>query len=248
MHTQEEILDIFKENNYKNLIKVNPFPWKCPHCSNFVTITSENCRRQVNEGFPRSKDEKHYFISTFILCPNPSCGQISLLASLNFWKNNGYDEPPLGKAHKEWQLIPEPRPRTWPDNVPVAVRQDYSQAVLICELSPKASATLSRRCLQGIIRDVYKVNENSLYKEIVKIKDKIDKDTYEIIEMIRKAGNIGTHTEKDISIIIDIDPGDARILIQLIETLIQKLYIDDPEYKQKIENLKIKVEKENIKK
>jgi len=184
MHTQEEILDIFKENNYKNLIKVNPFPWKCPHCSNFVTITSENCRRQVNEGFPRSKDEKHYFISTFILCPNPSCGQISLLASLNFWKNNGYDEPPLGKAHKEWQLIPEPRPRTWPDNVPVAVRQDYSQAVLICELSPKASATLSRRCLQGIIRDVYKVNENSLYKEIVKIKDKIDKDTYEIIEMI----------------------------------------------------------------
>ncbi|MBF1236903.1 MAG: DUF4145 domain-containing protein [Lautropia mirabilis] len=144
--------------------------------------------------------------------------------------------------------MPEPRPRTWPDNIPVAIRQDYSEAVLICELSPKASATLSRRCLQGIIRDVYKVNENSLVKEIDKIKEKIDKDTLEIIEMIRKAGNIGAHTEKDISIIIDIDPGDARILIQLIETLIQKWYIDDPKYKQKIENLKIKIEKENLKK
>ena len=66
--------------------------------------------------------------------------------------------------------------------------------------------------------------------------------------MIRKAGNIGAHTEKDRAIIIDIDPGDARILIQLIETLIQKWYIDDPKYKQKIENLKIKIEKENLKK
>ena len=66
--------------------------------------------------------------------------------------------------------------------------------------------------------------------------------------MIRKAGNIGAHMEKDISIIIDIDPGDARILIQLIETLIQKWYIDDPKYKQEIENFKIKVEKANLKK
>ena len=248
MHTQEEILDIFKENNYKNLTKVNPFSWKCPHCSNFVTITNENCRRQVNEGFPRSKDEKHYFISTFILCPNPNCGQASLLASLNSWKNDGYDESPLGKAYKEWQLIPEPRPRTWPDNVPVAIRQDYSEAVLICELSPKASATLSRRCLQGIIRDVHKVNERTLAKEIDKIKDKVNEETFNIIETIRQVGNIGAHMERDISIIIDIDPDEAQILIQLIETLIQKWYIDDPKHKQRIEDLKTKAEKANLKK
>jgi hypothetical protein len=248
MTTAEESLNLFKALNYKNLTEVEPFGWKCPYCNHFTTITKENCRKQVNEGFSKSKDEKHYFISTFILCPNPSCGQVSILASLNFWKRNEYYESPLGKAYKEWQLIPEPRPRTWPDNVPVAIRQDYSEAVLICELSPKASATLSRRCLQGIIRDVYKVNESSLVKEIDKIKDKIDNDTFEIIKMIRKAGNIGAHMEKDISIIIDIDPGDARILIQLIETLIQKWYIDDPKYKQEIENFKIKVEKANLKK
>lgn len=248
MHTQEEILHHFKVNNYKNLIKIDPFSWKCPHCSNFITITNENCRRQVNEGFTRSEDEKHYFISTFILCPNPSCGQESLLASLNFWKKNEYHESPLGKAYKEWQLIPEPRPRTWPDNVPVAIRQDYSEAVLICELSPKASATLSRRCLQGIIRDVYKVNERTLSKEIDKIKDKVDEETFKIIETIRQFGNIGAHMERDISIIIDIDPDEAQILIQLIETLIQKWYIDDPKHKQRIEDLTTKAEKAKLKK
>lgn len=219
------------------------FNWNCPHCDRATTITNSNAVSSANVNTLLPECGGTVFISTFIKCPNQDCNKISLIATENKVHKNPFGPYIKGEELKRWQLIPKSTARTWPDNVPVAIRQDYSEAVLICELSPKASATLSRRCLQGIIRNVYKVNENSLVKEIDKIKDKVDEDTLEIIKMIRKAGNIGAHTEKDISIIIDINPGDARILIQLIETLIQKWYIDDPKYKKAIENFNIRIEK-----
>ncbi len=92
--------------------------------------------------------------------------------------------------------------------------------------SPKAAATLARRCLQGMVRDFWKVKKGRLIDEILAIEDKVDPLTWQSIDAVRKIGNIGAHMEKDINLIIDVDPNEARILLQLIEQLIEEWYVN----------------------
>jgi hypothetical protein len=46
------------------------------------------------------------------------------------------------------------------------------------------------------------------------------------IDAVRSIGNIGAHMEKDINLIIDVDPGEAEVLIQLLETLFKEWYVN----------------------
>ena len=42
---------------------------------------------------------------------------------------------------------------------------------------------------------------------------------------MRKLGNIGAHMEKDINVIVDVDPNEADLLIGLIETVLREWYV-----------------------
>jgi hypothetical protein len=131
----------------------------------------------------------------------------------------------LSAIYERWNLIPPSKAKTFPSYVPKAVLDDYREACLIQELSPKASATLSRRCLQGILRDFWKVKPGRLVDEIEAIKDQVDSVTWAAIEAVRKIGNVGAHMEKDINVIVDVDPNEAELLVGLVETLIREWYI-----------------------
>lgn len=71
--------------------------------------------------------------------------------------------------------------------------------------------------------------------EIEAIKGNTDPLTWEAIDGVRKIGNIGAHMEKDINIIVDVDPGEAQLLIELIEILVKDWYVAKH---QREENLK----------
>ena len=119
--------------------------------------------------------------------------------------------------------------KQFPDYIPKAIRQDYEEAYAIVNLSPKASATLSRRCLQGMIRDFYKVKPSMLFKEIGQLEHKIPVMQWKVLDGIRKLGNIGAHMENDINVIVDIDPGEAEKLLKVIEKLLQDWYVENHE-------------------
>lgn len=99
------------------------------------------------------------------------------------------------------------------------------EACSILDASPKASATLSRRCLQGMIRDFWGVKAKNLVDEIDLIKGEISADEYRVLNGIRRLGNIGAHMEKDVNTIVDIDPGEAQKLIKVLELLFKDWYI-----------------------
>jgi len=106
---------------------------------------------------------------------------------------------------------------------------------LIKDLSPKASATLSRRCLQGMIRHVWKVKPGRLVDEIREIQPVIEAGLWKAIDAIRNIGNIGAHMENDINVIVDVDPEEAHMLIGLIELLLQEWYVEKHERQLRIE-------------
>lgn len=116
--------------------------------------------------------------------------------------------------------------KIYPDYIPKAIREDYEEAHAILNLSPKASATLSRRCLQGMIRDFWKISKGRLVDEIDALKELVDPSTKSVLDALRKLGNIGAHPEKDVNLIVDIEPNEALKLLKFIELLIQKWYIE----------------------
>lgn len=77
-----------------------------------------------------------------------------------------------------------------------------------------------------MIRDYWNVqNKKSLYEEIDAIKNQIKPSVFDAIDGMRNIGNIGAHMQKDINLIIDVEPQEAQLLITLIENLFKEWYI-----------------------
>ncbi len=205
------------------------FTWSCPFCERDTTIT-DTSDAVVHPFDLATKDGYRSVLVRMIVCPNPQCRKFSLLATMfaverrvvPYTGEIKWENP---KTQQEWTLIPQSAAKVFPDYVPQAIRDDYVEACSIRDLSAKASATLSRRCLQGIIRGFWGVSKARLVDEIDAIKDKTDRLTWEAIDGVRKIGNIGAHMEKDIDIIVDVDPDEAQLLIGLIEILVEEWYI-----------------------
>lgn len=203
------------------------FNWTCPHCERAVTITDGRFSAGRHTLDIENSVGRRTLETLYIVCPNPDCKKFTLTA--NFFESQT-TPPPLSRERllaklKSWALIPPSASKHFPDYVPAPIREDYEETCLIKELSPKASATLSRRCLQGILRDFWQVKPGRLVDEIVQVKDRVDPITWNAIEAVRKLGNIGAHMEKDIDVIIDVDPDEAGLLIGLVETLLKEWYV-----------------------
>ncbi|MFJ3050835.1 DUF4145 domain-containing protein [Pseudomonas nitroreducens] len=138
-----------------------------------------------------------------------------------------------------WLLNPESSARSFPDYIPAQLLEDYREACLISAQSPKASATLARRCLQGMIRDFWNVSgKKNLYQEIDAIRERVDPETWDAIDALRKIGNIGAHMEKDIDLIVEVDADEAELLVGLIETLLEDWYVQRYERQQRMARIK----------
>lgn len=199
--------------------------WTCPFCNQTATLTNPNLSSSTHKFNNENKYGGQAIITSVIICPNDDCKEYCLRAILYEAVEGIGSGWSRGALIRSWSLIPSSAAKVFPDYVPKAVLDDYNEACLIRDLSPKASATLSRRCLQGIIRDYWNIAKPRLVDEIEAIKDKVDPLTWQAIDAVRHIGNIGAHMEKDINLIIEVDPQEAGLLIGLIEMLIKDWYV-----------------------
>lgn len=202
------------------------FSWRCPFCNQNATITESN-RSAGTHFFEKGNKDGFLGIRTRVVtCPNEQCREYCIEAFLYRANRFSGREFITGNPLATWNLRPRSQAKQFPQYVPQAIVRDYEEACLIRDLSPKASATLARRCLQGIIRDFYEVTgKGNLREEIEAIRDKVPTETWEAINVVREVGNIGAHMEQDINLIIDVEPNEAQQLIGLIELLVEETYI-----------------------
>ena len=135
--------------------------------------------------------------------------------------------------------MPNTRCKSFPDYIPAKILKDYRAACLIKNASPNASATIARRCLQGMIRDFHAeiVQGNTLKQEIDSIQNAVSMEIWHAIDAVRKMGNIGAHMEKDTNLIVDVDSDEAERLIGLIEFLFAEWYIRRHDTQQRLQEL-----------
>ena len=163
-------------------------------------------------------------ITSVFTCLNPDCKEVEITAEAVDFES--------GYTFEAWVVRPRSKAKQFPTYIPKVLRHDYEEACAIKDLSPKASATLLRRCLQGMIRDFHGVKKDRLKDEIDAIKDKLDSLTWKAIDGLRTIGNIGAHMEKDVNLIIDVEPDEAQLLIELNERLFKDWYINRQERSQ----------------
>lgn len=214
------------------------FNWKCPFCNHASTITHSNYSADTHTFEKGNKDGELGLWNSVTVCPNNDCKEYTIEAKLSKIKRrpNGSTEF-IGEPLMRWQLRPQSKAKPFPSYISQQILSDYQEACLVRDLSPKASATLSRRALQGIIRDYWNIKKDRLIDEINELKGKIDQSTWEAIDAVRSIGNIGAHMEKDINLIIDVEPNEAELLIGLIEILLKDWYIARHERQQHLQNI-----------
>lgn len=225
----------------------NNITWICTTCGAKTVITSPNLAQGTSLiRCTNTDDEKHILLSyTLIECPNADCQAQSFSVTAKhgtiYTNNNG------GKSFKrigtvgigEFTFIPT---TTSPLSAhsPSQVSNDYAEAFLIKNLSPKASATLARRALQGMVRDFFQIKDKrTLHQELEAIKDQCDSELYEALMAVKSIGNIGAHPEQDASLMVDVEPGEAETLLQLIHLLDQEWYVQRAARAQRLRNLKM---------
>ena len=220
------------------------FNWECPFCGRHTTIGSSRYSSDTHYIWLPTKHGPLALRSVAIACPNEQCKELWLFASLKRARSNerGSRES-YGDALESWELRPQAAVKVFPDYVPAPILQDYREACLIRALSPKASATLSRRCLQGMIRDFWSIVKARLAEEVNELKDRVDPATWDAIDSIRHIGNIGAHMEKDINLVVDVEPDEAALLIGLIETLIADWYIARHDRQERMASVKAAADK-----
>lgn len=136
----------------------------------------------------------------------------------------------LNTVRKNFQLYPKgalrPPP---PPEVPKDIADDYREACLVLADSPKASAALSRRCLQHLLRDAAGVKPADLAREIQEVLDdgRLPTHLSESIDAIRNIGNFSAHPLKSTSTgeILPVEPHEAEWNLDVLESLFDFFYV-----------------------
>ena len=208
--------------------------WTCPYCNRPCTVGDTDIRTMPTYSYIAEEYGRYRSTVTVIVCPNPDCRQQTISLRIDLADDQGRS---TGKTLFSWELLPESDAKPFPNYIPKALLDDYREACLIRTKSPKASATLSRRCLQGMIRDFWGIRRPRLVEEINELEGKVDAATWQAIDSVRRVGNIGAHMEKDVNLIIEVEPEEARLLIWLIETLFAEWYVNRHEREQRMKEL-----------
>lgn len=201
---------------------------KCPHCLNLF-------HEQMEEGYVGEGAEGTWK-RKFQVCPG--CGRsiiflgvynvhgIRTSSSLVFPK--GVARMPLSDDVDDLQ-----------------VRSDYSEAALVLHDSPKASAALSRRCLQHILLEKANAKKGDLSTQIQELLDSnvLPSDIADNLDAIRNIGNFAAHPMKSTSSgeIVDVEPQEAEWNLEVLEQLIDYYYIRPSVSKKKREELNKKL-------
>lgn len=120
-------------------------------------------------------------------------------------------------------------PRPVPPDVLDPYRQDFLEAVAVLPLSAKASAALSRRNLQAILKDkggATKKDLNDQIDELIKT-GKAPSYIAEGLHAVRNIGNFAAHPIKSKSSgeIVEVEAGEAEWNLDVLESLFDFYFV-----------------------
>jgi hypothetical protein len=132
-----------------------------------------------------------------------------------------------------------------PTEVPPEFADDYKEACLVLSDSPKASAAVSRRCLQHVLREKAGVKHSDLAQEIQEALDSghLPSHLAESLDAIRNIGNFAAHPIKSKSTreVVPVEPGEAEWNLEVLEALFDFFFVQPARLRKKRDALNKKL-------
>ncbi len=207
---------------------------KCPHCLESFFIAG-----RVNNAISSASNLQILFYIGADVDGNwwlekttcPACTRyilVLILSEGSVQTSLGISEP-SGFGHKQ-PVHPKSSNRPpIPSEVPEEYAADYREACLVIADSPKASAALSRRCLQHLLRDKMQISGNTLNQEIEKAIEQanLPSSVTDLLHPLRELGNTAAHPINHLTTgeILDIEPWEAEFCLEVIEGLYDFLFV-----------------------
>lgn len=139
----------------------------------------------------------------------------------------GYNDP---VARMVWPRV-SPKPPA-PPEVPEPLAKDFHQACMVLTDSPEASAALSRRCLQGVLRDKG-FDQRDLMPQIqaALASNQLPLRIAQDLDAVRIYGNFAAHPTKSQTSgeIVEVEPGEAEWNLDILEALFDFWYVQEAE-------------------
>lgn len=194
---------------------------KCPHCS--IAFHDSWQQAPIGEVSIQQSNNKYRWVTLWQICP--ACKkEILTLQKSELFQNGGFF-----RLRESFLAYPKTGGRPLPQEVPDPYRRDFAEACLVFPDSPKASAAISRRCLQALLRDEAKVKPSDLSKEIDEVLSagKLPSHLAEAIDGVRNIGNFAAHPLKsqNSGAIIEVEPGEADWLLDTLEGLFDFYFV-----------------------
>jgi hypothetical protein len=207
---------------------------KCPHCN---TAFAEAFVPSTLADLPEVKSRTGQFLAPRIMwnashqrCPE--CHEtIIFLSQLPFSRSMAPNQPGSIQQHlvKSFMAYPHAPTRPIPPEVATPYREDFSEACKVLGESPKASAALSRRCLQAILRDQAGTKSKDLFDQIEEVinSGKVPAHIQKSLHAVRQIGNFAAHTMKSTTTgaILDVEPGEAEWNLDVLESLFDHYFV-----------------------
>lgn len=150
----------------------------------------------------------------------------------------------LAKIDDEVLLYPKfPITKKISQYVPHKYVTIYKEASQVNNISPRASATLSRYLLQNVLHEKLKIKKRNLEEEIAELEkvESIPSTLIAMLQVFRRVANFGAHPKKSANSneIIEIEQGEAEVMLELIEELFDYVFVkpkQQEEFLKKISN------------
>lgn len=215
---------------------------KCPYC---IVEIQENFENHWLGDNPA--DEKNSFGINYMYCPYKKCKKLIIKLSegeTQYTANYiGYsDDFDLGIIYP---LSTNRSPA--PPEVDEKFAKDYREAAAVLDISANASAALSRRCLQNVLREKADLEKhsNNLNTEIQAVLDSGKLPSYlsQSLDAIRNIGNFAAHPNKSKATgeIVDVEPGEAEWSLELLEQLFDFYFVQPAKAQEQLSKLNSKL-------
>ena len=210
---------------------------KCPHClvSFHDAWTEWYYRTKGGNRSPIYPDCKWIFRAKSTLCP--ACGQLIFQVDRASQRDLSVLE--------SITAYPKGTSRPVPPEVEGKFESDFREACLVIGDSEKASAALSRRCLQNLLREKAETKAKDLAPQIQEVLDsgKLPSHLADAIDGVRVIGNFGAHPIKSTHTgeVIEVELGEAEWLLETLEGFFDFYFVQPTKLEKKRDALNKKL-------
>jgi Domain of unknown function (DUF4145) len=182
----------------------------CPHCRVVV-------KPEANH-FPLGIDYNGDWTAAVYTCP--SCDQLSIHLEASKYVSVG---PRSTIGFRAWPKGSNRKP------LPTEASKyqgEYYEAASVLSDSARASAALTRRLLQRVLRDEAEATAHNLVRQIEEVleRNELPSDTAQLIDVIRNIGNFAAHPDE---MILDVTPQEAELCLDILDRVID-FYVVSP--------------------